>query len=192
MGLTGLSNSWSGRLLVTISPENFSGKSYKFHRDIQSTQKSRDLHFRVKIPQPRLWWPNDLGEPNLYRLKVSFKPDPLGVADVKQTTFGIRTIEMRPPPGGPRTNLYNWTFVVNGKPVFIKGTGWCTMDSSMDFSRARYERFISLAQSQHVQMLRGWGSGMPETDDFYDLCDGPRPGTATRSSRPMSWRKPFA
>ena len=69
--------------------------------------------------------------------------------------------------------------------MFVKGTGWCTMDSSMDFSRARYDRFLTLARLQHVQMLRGWGSGMPETDDFYDLCD--RKGILVLQEWPTAW-----
>lgn len=185
VNLTGISNSWSGRLSGTISPENFAGKSHKFYRDLSSDSRTRRLHFRLRVPEPRLWWPNDLGEQNLYRLKLSFKPDRPGAADVKQITFGIRTLEMEPLPEGAKTNLYNWMFVVNGRPIFIKGAGWCTMDSSMDFSRARYERFISLAKSQHIQMLRGWGSGMPETDDFYDLCD--RAGILVMQEWPTAW-----
>ena len=104
-------------------------------------------------------------------MKLSFQPDGGGVADFKQTTFGVRTIEMAPVAGKPRANQYNWTFIVNKRPMFVKGNNWCTMDSSMDFPRARYDRFLSLAKLQHVQMVRCWGSGAPETDEFYDLCD---------------------
>ena len=45
------------------------------------------------------------------------------------------------------------------------------MDALMDFSRNKYEHLLQIAQSQHIQMLRAWGGGMPETDDFYELCD---------------------
>ena len=55
----------------------------------------------------------------------------------------------------------------------------------MDFSRERYERFLDIAASQHVQMLRAWGSGMPETDDFYDLCD--RKGIMVIQEWPTAW-----
>ena len=78
---------------------------------------------------------------------------------------------MRPLIDGAKEDYYNWTFVINDKPMFIKGTGWCTMDALMDFSRNKYEHLLQIAQSQHIQMLRAWGGGMPETDDFYELCD---------------------
>jgi beta-mannosidase len=59
------------------------------------------------------------------------------------------------------------------------------MDPLMDFSRERYDRFLTLASEQHVQMLRGWGSGMPETDEFYDLCD--RKGIMVMQEWPTAW-----
>ena len=48
---------------------------------------------------------------------------------------------MRPLIDGAKEDYYNWTFVINDKPMFIKGTGWCTMDALMDFSRNKYEHF---------------------------------------------------
>ena len=183
--LQGSSADWSGKLSGTIEPENFSGVTYHFVHNVKSARGIKQLHLRSDIPEPRLWWPNDLGEQNLYRLKLSFEPDGGGVADFKQTTFGVRTIEMAPVVGGPRPNQFNWTFVVNKRPIFVKGNGWCTMDSSMDFSRERYDRFLSLAKLQHVQMVRGWGSGAPETDEFYDLCD--RKGIMVMQEWPTAW-----
>ena len=64
-------------------------------------------------------------QPCLYRMSLSFSPNQ-GSADFKSFTFGVRTIEMSPLPDGPDPDTYNWTFVVNGKPIFIKGANWCT------------------------------------------------------------------
>ena len=92
---------------------------------------------------------------------------------------------MAPVNGKPDPKLFDWTFVINGQPMFVKGTGWCTCDAMMDFSRARYDRLLTLAASQHIQMLRAWGSGMVETDDFYDLCD--RKGIMVMQEWPTAW-----
>ena len=169
VSLAASSKKWSGTLVGTVQPENFKGSAHNFSLKVKAGKSCHSLRFR--IPKPQLWWPNDLGAPNLYRLTLSFTPDDGGQTDVNSFTFGIRSIEMAPLPGGTRPDKYNWTFVVNGKPMFVKGTGWCTMDPLMDFRRERYDRFLSLARDQHCQMIRAWGSGMPETDDFYDLCD---------------------
>ena len=78
-----------------------------------------------------------MGDQNLYKLKLSFTPDS-GTPAYKETTFGIRSIEMAPIQDGATEGLvnwmneplqtapqelYNWTFVINGKPMFVKGTG---------------------------------------------------------------------
>ena len=161
----------NGVLEVSVVPDNFKGVAQSFDYEIKSAKVIDTLNFTFKIRSPQLWWPNDMGKQNLYKLKVTFVPKDKTAPDHSESTFGIRTIEMAPLPGGPYTDKFNWTFVINGKPHFVKGNGWCTMDPLMNFSRERYDRFLSLAKMQHIQMMRAWGCGMPETDDFYDLCD---------------------
>lgn len=176
---------FSGSLKATIAPENFEGSACSFSKRIESDGATHSCNLRFQIPDPRVWWPVDMGEQPLYRVTLSFTPDDGGAADSHSFNFGLRAIEMAPLPGGPRPDRYNWTFVVNGQPMFMKGTNWCTLDALLDFSRERYKRFIKLAALQHVQMFRPWGSGMPETDDFYDLCD--RYGILVMQEWPTAW-----
>lgn len=184
--LSGAQAGWSGWLAGTLAPENFNGAPYSFQKQVRADDSRTKLHLRFTVPDPQLWWPVDLGEPNLYRLTLSFIPDEQDErGDLRQFNVGLRTVTMAPLPDGPRPDHYNWTFVVNGRPTFIKGTNWCTLDPLMDFRRERYDRFLSLARQQHVQMVRGWGSGMPETDDFYDLCD--RYGLLVMQEWPTAW-----
>jgi beta-mannosidase len=181
--LQGSHGGWPGKLNVSVSPENFTGEAWSLEHRL--SRRTKELRLRFQIPQPRLWWPVDLGEPNLYRLKLSYTPINGGTPDTYGCTFGIRTIGMAPLPDGPRTDKHDWTFVINGKPRFVKGSGWCTMDALMDFRAERYERFLELARQQHIQMLRAWGSGMPETDEFYDTCD--RKGIMIFQEWPTAW-----
>ena len=183
--LEGDCRGWSGVLIGTIEPDNFLGKTYHFTYPVNCSTSVQDIHLRFIIPEPRLWWPVDLGEQNLYRLRISFLPESGGVPDYKEMVFGIRTIEMHPLPGGPYEDKYNWTFVINGKAVFLKGANWCTLDALMRFDRARYDRFLTLARNQHIQLLRAWGGGMPETEEFYDLCN--RKGIMVYQEWPTAW-----
>lgn len=176
---------WSGTVKATIAPENFAGQPFTFSKRLRSETASHSCNLRFQIPDPKIWWPLDMGGQPLYRITLSFEPDDGGAADAHRFNFGLRSIEMAPLPGGPRPDRYNWTFVINGQPMFIKGTNWCTLDALLDFSRERYERFIKLAAMQHVQMFRPWGGGMPETDDFYDLCD--RYGILVMQEWPTAW-----
>ena len=173
----------NGTIAIAVLPENFKGDSGYYEYKVASQKTTDNLHFRFAVPDPQLWWPNNLGKQNLYRLKVSFASH--GECSVKEFTFGIRSVKMVPLPGGPYQDKYNWTFEINGERHFIKGTGWCTMDPLMDFNRGRYERQISMAALMNCQMMRAWGGGMPETDDFYDLCD--RYGIMIIQEWPTAW-----
>lgn len=159
----------SGKLQLVVCPENFTGPAFHLEHKIESG--TDDIHLRFQIPEARIWWPVDLGEPNLYRLELAFTPESGGPTTQRNTVFGVRTIETQPLPGGPYANLYNWQFVVNGKPVFLKGANWCFVDLYLDLPQEKYDRFIGLARDQHVQVLRAWGAGTYETNEFYQACD---------------------
>ena len=182
--LRGAGERWRGRLSAGIEPENFTGEAYHFDIDLDCEARERTELLEFSLPDARLWQPVDHGDPNLYRITLSFQPDS-GQPDCQTFTFGIRSIEMRPTPAGPDPENYNWTFVVNGKPIFVKGANWCTLDALLRFERERYDRFLQLARDSHMQLLRAWGSGMPETDDFYDLAD--RYGIMIMQEWPTAW-----
>ena len=184
LNLAGQSSNWRGRLSGTIEAENFDGDAWHFARELQSIETGLSVQLEMRIPEARQWWPVDHGKPNLYRMSLSFVSDQ-GVADFKTFTFGVRTIEMSPLPDGPDPDTYNWTFVVNGKPLFVKGANCCTLDALLRFDRERYDRFLRLARDSHMQLLRAWCSGMPETDDFYDLAD--RYGIMVLQEWPTAW-----
>ena len=182
--LKGARDNWRGRLVGSVEPENFEGEAYRFACDLACAEREMTELLEFTVPDAQLWWPVDHGDPNLYRIRLSFLPD-AGAPDHKTFTFGIRTIEMRPDPDGPDPEKYSWTFVVNGAPIFVKGANWCTPDALLRFERERYDRFLQLARDSHMQLLRAWGSGMPETDDFYDLAD--RYGIMILQEWPTAW-----
>ncbi len=175
---------FSGCLQGAIEPENFAGHPCQFTYQVAAAGKAQDVLLELQIPEARQWWPVDYGQPNLYRMRLAFVSEGEAL-DCVDFTFGIRTIEMAPLPGGPDPELYNWTFVVNGKPIFVKGANWCTLDALLRFDRHRYERFLHLARDSHMQLLRAWGSGMPETDEFYDVAD--RCGLMILQEWPTAW-----
>ena len=187
--VVGAESGWSGKLAGMIVPENFPGAPLHFEQALASPTRGKEVHFRFTVPDPELWWPVDMGKPNLYRLRLAFAPKGGGRPDVQDMLFGIRTVEMAPINGRPKPTLNNWTFVINGQPMFMKGADWCTDDAMMDFSRARYDRFLSMSAAQHLQIFRAWGSGLVETDDFYDLCD--RKGLMVLQEWPTAWDSHF-
>lgn len=123
------------------------------------------------VAGPKLWWPNGMGRPELYRVKLTLiregKPE-----DVLEFDYGIRTIRTVATPG-PRTadRWADWQFVVNGRALFVKGMNWMPADILLDLPRERYRWLIGAAQAAGIQMLRVWGGGILETEEFYEACN---------------------
>ena len=64
-------------------------------------------------------------------------------------------------------------FEKNGKPIYMKGANWIPADNIFlnQLTRDDYRRLLKNAKDANMNMLRVWGGGIYETDDFYDLCD---------------------
>ncbi len=63
-------------------------------------------------------------------------------------------------------------FEIEGKPVYMKGANYIPMDSFVTRpSRADYVRLLSRVKEANMNMLRVWGGGIYERDEFYEICD---------------------
>jgi len=126
----------------------------------------------IEMPNPKLWWPNGMGDPNLYRAHLTLLKQGNAV-DALEFDYGIQTIE-RVATAGPQTQdrWEKWQFVVNGRPLFVKGMNWAwPLDEYLHLPAAKYQWLLDEAKAAHIQMFRIWGGGNPETDEFYRLCD---------------------
>ena len=123
---------------------------------------------RVDIPNPQIWWPNGYGAQPLYRASVELHQSDL-LLDQREYQLGLRTLELRQQPDEWGRSF---TFVVNGRPIFAKGSNWIPADSfPTRISDAYLEGLIRAAAETHQNMLRVWGGGFYEEERFYDLCD---------------------
>lgn len=126
-----------------------------------------DLEFEVE--EVKLWWPNGYGEHPLYEVNVEIVCDN-AAERYPAFSYGIRTIELNTDviQGEDR----NFTFIVNGKPIYCKGGNWVPND--FIYARVPEEKYrvlISEALEANFNMLRVWGGGLYERELFYDLCD---------------------
>jgi hypothetical protein len=163
-----------GALQVTISPENFAGgEPVTFTKDLAiDANGAASLRFTaadipaLTIRHPRLWWPNGYGDPNLYRLRIRFT-DAGGISDDTSIVFGIRTVS------SAAVKIDSFTrrdFYVNGRRVHLNGGAWVP-DMMLNRDRLRYDYELRLCRNANVNMVRIWGGGLGETDDFYELAD---------------------
>jgi len=123
----------------------------------------------LDIPDPALWWPAPLGQPNLYDVQVDVAADEV---TLDQTCFryGLREVSLVREPLGAEGESF--TLAVNGQKVFCKGADWVPADSLMGrVTPAKYRELVRLAAEANFNMFRIWGGGIYEDPCFYDLCD---------------------
>lgn len=119
------------------------------------------------IKNPKLWWPNGYGEPNLYSCKLTCSVDGLA-SDEKEITFGIRNYEYR-----FEKNSAGWPvmhFYINGQKLFVKGGNWGMSEYLLRARGKEYEKKILLHKHMNYNMIRLW-TGCVTDDEFYDYCD---------------------
>jgi beta-mannosidase len=122
----------------------------------------------VEIRQPKLWYPAGYGEQLLYEFtaQVGRAGSP---ADERKVRAGLRSIVLH-------RELDKWgrsfELVVNGIPVFAKGADVIPFDSFPNrVTTANYRRILESARDANMNMIRHWGGGYYETEEFYSICD---------------------
>ena len=114
----------------------------------------------LDIPAPALWWPRGHGAQNRHDLTVRLT----GTADdTWQRKIGFRTVEV---------DQETFAFTVNGTRLQIRGANWIPDDCFPSrITRERLAGRLDQAIGANMNLLRIWGGGMYESEDFYDLAD---------------------
>ena len=126
------------------------------------------IDFPIEIRQPRLWYPAGYGDQPLYDFTAKVGTGS-AASDERKTRAGLRSIVLR-------RELDKWgrsfEFIVNGIPVFAKGADVIPFDSFPNrVTTANYRRILESARDANMNMIRHWGGGYYETDEFYQICD---------------------
>jgi len=126
------------------------------------------INLPVEIKNPALWYPTGYGAQSMYQFtaEVSIAQH---VQDKKTVNTGLRSIVLqRDQDKWGR----NFALIVNGIPVFAKGADVIPFDSFPSrVTTADYKRILQSAVDANMNMIRNWGGGYYETDEFYELCD---------------------
>jgi exo-1,4-beta-D-glucosaminidase len=139
-----------------------------FSQEVQlDPEESKDVAFTpekfaaLNLHNPRLWWPAQMGSPNLYKLNLEFVVNGK-VSDSNESNFGIREITSQ-------LNASNGlVFSVNGKKILIRGGGW-SPDMMLRENSARLEDEFRYVQDMGLNTIRL--EGKLETKEFFDLAD---------------------
>lgn len=124
--------------------------------------EKKPVSFNLKIDNPRLWWPNGLGKPEMYQVNMELK-EGSQLVDQQASRFGIRKIE---------TYLTKDTvrgYKVNGREVLIKSGGWVD-DLFLRYMPEKDAAQIRMVKEMNMNSVRFegiWGN----SQHIFDLCD---------------------
>ena len=142
--------------------------SIQFHQpvtlrpdEVRSVRFAPDQFAQLQVKNPKIWWPRQMGEPNLQELSMRFV---IGkqVSDEDTIHFGIREITSQLDDQNHRV------FSINGKKILIRGGGWAP-DMLLRESEAHLEAQFDYVQALNLNTIRL--EGKLESDEFYDLAD---------------------
>jgi len=124
---------------------------------------------RLEVPDPRLWWPRGMGEQAMSVVDVTLTDAAGNTLDRTQRRVGFRTIEVHDTPDDAGTPF---VLRVNGSDIRVRGANWIPDDTLLHrVTREALAQRIGQAEYANVNLLRVWGGGIFESDDFYELCD---------------------
>jgi beta-galactosidase/beta-glucuronidase len=117
----------------------------------------------LSINNPRLWWPNGYGDPNLYDVKLSFETGPHGVSDSKAFRTGVRQFTYK--DDGEALKIF-----INGRRLIPRGGNWGFAESMLRYRSREYDAAVRYHREMNFNMIRDW-VGQIGDEAFYEACD---------------------
>jgi beta-mannosidase len=144
------------------------GKPAILSRTVNVHAGSNLIDLPIEILQPKLWYPAGYGDQPLYEFKAQAGTGGV-VGEERKVKAGLRSIVLD-------RHLDKWgrsfQLIVNGIPVFAKGADVIPFDSFPNrVTTANYRRILESARAANMNMIRHWGGGYYESEEFYEICD---------------------
>ncbi|MFD0538343.1 sugar-binding domain-containing protein [Actinomadura luteofluorescens] len=124
----------------------------------------------LHLERPAVWWPYQMGDQPMYHLALDASVDGK-VSSAAAEDFGIRTVTSRltkPVPGKTHGKDGYRQFIVNGKPLVIRGAGW-SPDLFLRYSPSNVSDQISYIRNMGLNAVRFEGNFPP--DDMFAQLD---------------------
>lgn len=153
-----------GYIHGVISPGNitFSQRVSVQANDVSEVKLDKRFFPQLVVNNPKLWWPNGYGDPNLYTCKLSIK---IGdqVSDRQELKFGIKRYSY-----DTLGNVLH--LAINGSKVFVKGGNWGMSEYMLRARGDEYDLKVRLHKEMNFNMVRNW-MGSTTDAEFYEACD---------------------
>jgi beta-mannosidase len=127
-----------------------------------SIKLGKGLHkqtLKTAVSNPKLWWPNGMGEQHLYHVIIKVFDADGRLLDTKNYRHGVRTIKVVQEKLNDKESTF--TFVVNGVKIFCKGGNWVPSDCIYGRINKKDEvKLLQYAKDANFNMMRIWGGGV--------------------------------
>jgi len=155
---------------VTLNLQDGSNTAFTVTKESPTDNK---IEFSLK--NPKLWYPNGYGKPELYTLQLCTE------SDILEKQIGFRQVRLVMNEGAWRAGDWSFpktrapfpiTLVVNGLKIFGKGANFVNPDiflSSMN--KEKYRELIQFAVDANMNLLRCWGGAPVDLDAFFEACN---------------------
>lgn len=122
----------------------------------------------IDIQHPNRWYPSGYGKQPIYKFHVKLTAGK-SAADEAEAKTGLRSLELhRESDAWGRS----FEFRVNGIPIYAKGADVIPFDSFPNrVGTAQYRQVLESARDANMNMIRHWGGGYYESEEFYNPCD---------------------
>ena len=145
----------------------YKGKELRVQVSLEPGEKKLVSFPKETIRNPKLWWPNGIGQQPLEEIHFSFiEQTTQQVSDQQSVRFGIREIQTRKNEQNGGREFY-----VNGQRIYITGGNYIDSDWLLRLSPERYDHEVRFHAEMNLRMIRVWGGALLERPEFYQACD---------------------
>lgn len=123
----------------------------------------------LRLENVDLWWPRGSGEQALYTATLRLIGE--GVIATHTSRIGIRTVKLERSDTTDAQGSGQFRFVVNGRPIYCRGTNHVPLDSLHSRDPRHIANMIGMLADLNCNMVRCWGGNVYEDHAFFDGCD---------------------
>lgn len=150
---------------VTVDPVDGSGTLLEYRASVEGAVVELDL----TVPGAERWDVVGRGAQPRYDVRIAALGSAGEVLDVETRRVGFRSLDLvqQPDAEGVSCEIH-----INGARVWARGFNWIPADVLPErVTRDKVRALVQEVVATGANMLRVWGGGVIESDDFYEVCD---------------------
>lgn len=120
------------------------------------------------IKNAKLWYPLGMGEQNLYDVRLSILCEDQVVTEYTMR-YGIRKAQLK--FGEAIGEEGKFALYINNRLCRCRGANWVPISLFHSQAKGQYAGKLQNFVDANCNILRVWGGGVYEQDEFFDLCD---------------------